>query len=122
LNPWQLNKRVNVLSQNLTDTAKSETRIDSNCLTEPERVLFEKVQEIIGKYAPAIPPQDVIEKNADLWYKGLEIFGRRAIELFVEVMPATLCCDELETWYFKMYFHNFLLETGFLKLNGMASE
>jgi hypothetical protein len=25
-------------------------------------------------------------------------------------MPATLCCDELEEWYFKMYFYNFLFD------------
>ena len=66
--------------------------------------------EIIEQYKPANPPNDVIEKNADLWYKGLEIFGRRAMELFVDVMPASLCCDELEEWYFKIYFHNFLLD------------
>ncbi|MGD0646288.1 MAG: hypothetical protein ABSA75_15455, partial [Candidatus Bathyarchaeia archaeon] len=49
-------------------------------------------------------------KNADLWYKGLEIFGRRAMELFVEIMPASFCCDELEEWYFKVYFYNFWLD------------
>ena len=49
-------------------------------------------------------------KNADLWNKGLEIFARRTLELFVDVMPATVCCDELEEWYFKLYFHNFLLD------------
>jgi hypothetical protein len=110
LKPWQLSKRVDVLSQNIGDTAKSETRIDFNCLTEPERVLFNKVQEIIDEYAPAHPPQDVIEKNAELWHKGLEIFARRATELFVYIMPASLCCEELEEWYFKIYFHNFMLD------------
>jgi hypothetical protein len=64
----------------------------------------------VDKYAPASPPQDVIEKNADLWYKGLEIFGRRATELFVKVVPESFCCDELETWYFKVYFYNFWLD------------
>jgi hypothetical protein len=108
LKPWQLNKRVNALSQGLATPAESETRIDFNCLTEPERALFEKVQEIIDKYASSIPPKDVIEKNADLWYKGLEIFGKRATELFVEVAPASFCCDELEEWYFKLYFYNFM--------------
>jgi hypothetical protein len=94
----------------LDDSSKSDTRIDINCLTEPERKLLDRVQEIAEKYAPAIPPQDVIEKNADLWYKGLEIFGKRATELFVEVVPASFCCDELEEWYFKLYFYNFMLD------------
>jgi len=107
---WQLRRGIDNLSEKLTDTVKTETWIDFNCLSEPERLLLEKVQEIVDKYAPADPPQDVIEKNADLWYKGLEIFARRAMELFVEVMPASLCCDELERWYFKLYFWNFLFD------------
>jgi hypothetical protein len=54
-----------------------------------------------------MPTQDVIEKKAGLWNKGLEIFGRRATELFVETLPASFCCDKLETLYFKVYFYNF---------------
>jgi hypothetical protein len=107
---WQLNKRVGDLSEAMDGSAKSETRIDFNCLTEPERQLFERIQEITNKYAPASPPKDVIEKNADLWNKGLQIFARRAMELFVGVIPASLCCDELEEWYFKLYFYNFWLD------------
>jgi hypothetical protein len=107
---WQLNNRVNLLSRRLAAAAKTDTRIDWNCLTEPERQLLLKFQEITDKYAPAMPPKDVIEKNADLWYKGLEIFGRRATELFVEVVPDSFCCDELEEWYFKIYFYNFWLD------------
>jgi hypothetical protein len=108
--PWQLNKRFNDLSMRLAEPTKSDTMIDWRCLSEGERQLLEKVDEIIGKYAPSQPPQDVIEKHADLWYKGLEILGRRATELFVEVVPASLCCDELELWYFKLYFYNFWLD------------
>jgi hypothetical protein len=110
LKPWQLNRRVDILSQELSDSAKSETRIDINCLTEPERQLLGRVQEIVDEYAPVRPPQDVIEKNANLWNKGLEIFSRRATELFVEVIPASFCCDKLEEWYFKLYFYNFWLD------------
>jgi hypothetical protein len=99
---WQLNRRVNGLSEDLADSVKTETRIDFNCLSEPERQLLDRVQEIIDKYPPASPPRDVIDKNADLWNKGLEIFARRTLELFVEVMPPSLCCDELEKWYFKL--------------------
>ena len=110
MKPWQLNRRINSLSRGLTVPVKTETRIDFNCLTEPERELFNKVREIMDKYSPGSPPQDVIVKNADLWNKGLEIFARRALELFVDVMPASLCCDELEEWYFKIYFYNFLYD------------
>jgi hypothetical protein len=110
LKPWLLNKRVNNISSQLSDSAKTETTIDWNCLSEPERQLLSKVDEIVKEYAPSKPPQDIIEKYADLWYKGLEIFGRRATELFIETVPASFCCDELEEWYFKIYFHNFMLD------------
>jgi hypothetical protein len=109
LKPWQLSKRVNNLASQLADSPKTDTNIDWSCLSEPERELLTKVDEIIKQYAPTKPPKDVIEKYADLWYKGLEIFGRRATELFVEIVPASFCCDELEEWYFKIYFHNFML-------------
>ena len=110
MKPWQLSKRMQFLSRELAGTVETDTRIDWNCLTEPERQLLLKFQEITDKYAPAMPPKDVIEKNADLWYKGLEIFGRRATELFVKVVPDSFCCDELEKWYFKIFFYNFLLD------------
>ena len=107
---WQLNKRVNILSSQLADYPKTDTTIDWSCLSKPERQLLTKVDEIIKQYAPAQPPKDIVEKYADLWYKGLEIFGRRATELFVEVVPDSLCCDDLEKWYFKVYFYNFWLD------------
>ena len=107
---WQLKHRVNSLSEELADPIKTETRLDFSSFSEPERQLLDRVQEIVDKYAPAVPPQDVIEKNSGLWYKGLEIFGRRATDLFVEVVPDSLCCDELEKWYFKLYFYNFWLD------------
>jgi hypothetical protein len=110
LKAWQINRKIKGLSNRIDDTVKTDTRIDLNCFSECERRLLDKVQETVDKYAPASPPQDVIEKNADLWYKGLEICGKRAVELFVEVVPASFCCDELETWYFKIYFYNFWLD------------
>ena len=110
MKPWQLNRKIKGLSNRIDDPARTETRFDINSFSEPERKLLDRVQEIVNKYSPAYPPQAVIEKNADLWYKGLEIFGRRATELFVDVVPASFCCDELEEWYFKVYFYNFWLD------------
>ena len=110
MKPWLLNKRVNSLASQLADCPKTDTTIDWSCLSEAERQLLTKVDEIIKQYAPAQPPQDIIEKYADLWFKGLEIFGKRATELFIEVVPESFCCDELEKWYFKVYFYNFWLD------------
>jgi hypothetical protein len=110
MNSWQLNRKVSSLTRELDDSSKSEIKIDINCLTEPIRKLFGRGQEIIDKYAPSAPPQDVIEKTADLWNNGLELFARRAGSKFVYVTPDSLCCDEIEEWYFKVYLCNFWLD------------
>jgi hypothetical protein len=110
LKSWQLNRKIKGLSNRIDDSVQTDIRFDINSFSEPERKLLDNVQEIVDKYAPGTPPQDVIENNSALWHKGLEIFARRATELFVLIMPASICCDELEEWYFKIYFHNFLLD------------
>jgi hypothetical protein len=110
LKPSHLNRKINYLSNRIYNSIDTETRIDISSFSEQELTLLDKVLEIVDKYAHATPPKDVIEKNADLWYKGLEIFGKKATELFVEIVPESFCCDELESWYFKLYFYNFWLD------------
>jgi len=112
------------LANQFDSSIKTETRIDLSSFSEPERRLLDKVQEFIDQYAPGKPPKDVIEKNADLWYKGLEIFGKKATELFVEIVPESFCCDELESWYFKLYFYNFMVDwqESLQKLRKMPKE
>ena len=124
MKPWQLNRKVKGLSTKIDNPIQTETRIDISSFSEPERKLLDKVQEIVDKYAPGRLPQDVIENNSALWYKGLESFGRRATKLFVDVVPASFCCDELEKWYFKLYFYNFWLDwmESIKKLREMPKE
>jgi hypothetical protein len=55
LKSWQLNKKVGNLSRKLDGSINTQTRIDFNCLSESEGKLFERIQEIIDKYAPATP-------------------------------------------------------------------
>lgn len=112
------------MANQFDSSIKTETRIDLSSFSEPERRLLDKVQEFIDQYAPGKPPKDVIEKNADLWYKGLEIFGKKATELFVEIVPESFCCDELESWYFKLYFYNFMVDwqESLQKLRKMPKE
>lgn len=124
MKPWQLNREVNSLSRQLDDPVKTQTKIDFNSLSGPERQLFGRIQEIVDKYTPAKPPDDVIIDNADLWCKALEIFGTRVTELFFDILPASLCCDELEQWYFKLYFYNFWRDRmeSIQKLRNMPKE
>ena len=91
------------------------TRIDWNCLTERERMLLGKVWDIHDKYAPNLPPDDVLVENYELFIKGIQLMARRAVDLFVSVMSKSFG-DEIEVWFFKLHFYNFmedLIEAGF---------
>ena len=85
MKPWQLNRRATSLSKKITDPAETETRIDINCLSQPERELFERIDEIIEQYKPANPPADVIEKNGGFVVQGLGNLW--------EASHGVICCD-----------------------------
>jgi len=84
------------------------TKIDLNCLTERERKLINKIYEIQDKYAPNLPPIDVLHENRALFNKAYEVVVRRTIDLFVTVMSKAFPGDEIEEWYFKLHFYNFI--------------
>ncbi len=59
-----LDWKVKRLEEKMKEVSISgATRIDPDCLTERERVLFNKVWEIRDKYAPS-PPDDVLAEHA----------------------------------------------------------
>ena len=63
MKPWQLKRKLGNLELELDDSVKSETKIDINSLTAPERMLLEKVQEIVDKYAPQGHPKMLLKKT-----------------------------------------------------------
>jgi len=77
-------------------------------LTEKERALFNKVWEIRDKYTPSLPPDDVFAEHHDLFIMAQTLIIRRAIDLFVTAMPMSFRGDEIEEWYFKLHFYNFM--------------
>jgi hypothetical protein len=98
---------VNALSERLKPVSSDVIRIDFDSFSEPEKQLFNKIWEIEQKYGFS-PPADVIEANAELVSKAREIIAWRVIELFMFVMKELLGHDEIEEWYFKLHFYNFL--------------
>jgi hypothetical protein len=104
---WQLDRRVGALSEKLKPVSSDVIRIDFDSFTEPEKQLFNKIWEIQQEYG-LDPPADVIEKNKELIFKAREIVGWRVIQLFMFVMKELLGQDEIEEWYFKLHFYNFL--------------
>jgi hypothetical protein len=107
LKSWHLDRRVGSLSERLKPVSSDVIRIDFDSFTEPEKQLFRRIWEIEQKYGFS-PPADVIEANAELVFKAREIIGWRVIELFMFVMEELLGRDEIEEWYFKLHFCNFL--------------
>jgi len=88
-------RRLDALAANMTDLQiEGTTRIDWRCLTERERLLFDRIREIKEEYG-SDPPADVLQENHALFNKGIEILARRAIDLFRTVM-ATLYVTNIQ--------------------------
>jgi hypothetical protein len=98
---------VGALSEKLKLVSSGVIRLDFDSFTEPEKQLFNKIWEIEQEYGFS-PPADVIEANTELIFKAREIIGWRVIQLFIFVMKELLDNDEIEEWYFKLHFYNFL--------------
>jgi hypothetical protein len=106
LKTWQLNRKIGVLSEKLKSVPSDAVRLDFDSFSEAEKQLFSKIWEIQEEYG-LNPPNDVVEANKELIFKGLEITFRRVLELFLFTVPRAFCWDEIEEWYFKLHFYNF---------------
>lgn len=100
-----LDRRIDAIEESMeTLRVKGTTRIDWGCLTSKERALFEKVWELVEEYSPRYPPDDVLEENHDLFTKGIELFIRRAIDLFQEATKAYCLVDTDSEAFFDLVF------------------
>jgi hypothetical protein len=102
-----LNRRVDVLSEKLKPVSSDVVRLDFDSFSEPEKQLFDKIWQIQDEYG-LNPSADVVEKNRELIFKAVEVVGWRVIQLFMFTMKQLLKQDEIEEWYFKLHFYNFL--------------
>ena len=106
MKPWQLDRRVNSLSEKLTPVTSDVVRLDFGSFSEPEKQLFTKLREIQNEYGPDLPA-DVMEANREFIFKTSEVLSWRVLELFMFVMKHMFAGDEIEEWYFKLHFYNF---------------
>ena len=85
-----MTRRLDAIAETLKDLQiKDTTRIDWRCLTQGERLLFDKITEIKEEYWPQLPPDDVLEENHALFVKGTEIIMRRTMDLFQTVVKTS---------------------------------
>ncbi len=82
-------------------------RIDFYSFTQPEQLVLLKNFELDEKYRSRWTREAVLE-NKELILKGNHIVISRVIELFQFVMPRALMLDEVEQWFFKFNFTDFL--------------
>jgi hypothetical protein len=98
---------VGALSEKLKPVQSDVVTLDFDFFSEPERQLFRRIWEIQEEYG-LNPPADVLEANKELIFKALEVYSWRVVQLFMFVMEGCLGKDEVEVWYFKLHFYNFL--------------
>ncbi len=110
MKPICLDRRLDVLSEKMGTVPFDIVRVDSDSFPENERQLIAKVSALELDDFSSNLPREVVEENNRLMSKFFEVFARRIIDLFLEAVPTTLCCDEIERWYFKLHFYNFLAD------------
>jgi hypothetical protein len=98
---------------------KGTTRIAWSCLTEREKMLYDKTDLIAQKPfyrsqlsdSELLARADEIFENSQLLAKWHELYLRRIVDFFVTAFPrlsAVDLDDDVAEWYFKLHFHNFL--------------
>lgn len=105
----ELTKRIEDLSERLSvPTSPSDgIRIDFSSFTQPEQLVLLKNFELDDRYRGKWTREAVLE-NMDLIIKGNHIVIDRTIELFLKLMPGALMLDELECWFLRYHFYEFL--------------
>ncbi len=109
MKPWQINRKVNRLSEQLADPIHTEIKLDANSFSEAEQLLFRKVDEIAEKYRETGSIEGLVE-NSDLISKNLEVFLMRVRELYCYAVSTVLGCgssNEVVEYFFRLHFYNF---------------
>ncbi len=105
-----LNRRVEGLIEKLKDpTVGSLVHLDFDSFSEPEKILFRRVDKIEEKYRQT-GSLELLAEDVDLISKSLEVFLRRVRELFCCAVPGVLGgdgADEVVEYFFRLHFSNF---------------
>jgi hypothetical protein len=107
MKPSQLTKRIEELSEKLKPIASEGIRIEFSSFTEPEQLVLLKNFELHDKYSSRWT-REIILENKDIILKGNHIVMTRVCELFQTAMLGAMMVDELEAWFFKFNFNDFL--------------
>ena len=107
-----MNKHVQNLNEKLKDTTTdSYLKVDFNSLSEAEKALFQKVDEISEEYYRT-GNEELLAKNNDLIKKNIEVLHKRITELYCYSVPMTICGltaldEQIVKHFFTQLFLNF---------------
>jgi hypothetical protein len=107
MKPSQLTKRIEELSEKLKPVASDGIRIEFSSFTEPEQLVLLKNFELYDKYGSRWT-REIILENKDIILKGNHIVMTRVCELFQTAMLGAMMVDDLEAWFFRFNFNDFL--------------
>jgi hypothetical protein len=107
INNLQLTKRIEELSEKLKPVAFEGIRFDFNSFTQPEQLVLLKNLELDEKYHSNWTREAILE-NKEIILKANHILVDRTIELFRFAMPRALMLDEVEQWFFKFHFNDYI--------------
>ena len=107
MNSSKLTKRIDELREKLKPVQSEGIRFDFNSFTEPEQLMLLKNFELHDKYNSRWT-REIILENKDIILKGNHIIMTRACELFQTAMLGAMMVDDLEAWFFRFHFNDFL--------------
>ena len=102
---WVFNAKLDDVSSKMLDYPQpASTRIDSSCLTEGERLLFQRITEFAEKHGSHPNPGELAQEWP-LIVKGYEVVRWRGADLFRTSMDTG---DPIKKWFFNLHLVNFL--------------
>jgi hypothetical protein len=107
-----LSKRVDELSMKLVDEPKEHiARFDADSFTEPEKLLFRRIEELQAEHGVKLPP-DILEANKGIIFKAQNIIFKYCVETFRFSMHCFMDADsQRDKNLFDLFFYSFMLET-----------
>ncbi len=120
MKPDKMDERLKRLAESMEDLPiEGTTRIAWSCLTEREKMLYDKTELIAKKPlhhsklsdGELLARADEIFEDCQLLAKWHELYLRRIVDVFVTAFPGLSAFDlddDVAEWYFKLHFHNFL--------------
>jgi len=120
MKPDKMDEKLKRLAESMEDLPiEGTTRIAWSCLTEREKLLYDKTELISQKpfYHSQLSDSEMLARAEEIFEddqllaKWHELYLRRIIDLFVTAFPRLTAYDlddDLAEWYFKLHFHNFL--------------